>query len=131
MRTWIQLTALLLVVISSYFLIKSIIGMSVRDMAALSKSYFDVNLNTAKNLTQQKADVVVGFVLLLISIFLYLVNLLWPMRWIDFGVSWIGVFVSLVSSVVVFCAAKKSSQYLQQMYYKKVENALKDKVENG
>jgi membrane protein YdbS with pleckstrin-like domain len=78
-----------------------------------------------RNLTRQKADTTVGFVLLLASFVLSLINLLWPMRINDFTVSKKGVIIALIVSVVIFFVAYRLSRYLQQKWYTQAENILK------
>lgn len=87
LRTFIQVQALLSVLISSFFLIKGMLTLSAKDLAELSKSKWDYNTAVTKNLTQQRSDTIVGFALLLLSFLLQSINLLWPMRIDDFDVS--------------------------------------------
>ncbi len=125
-RTCIQITALSLVLISSYFLIKGVISLSAQDMIKLSQTtYGGTYMRMVKNLTQQKSGTIVGFVLLLASFFLSLINFLWPMRWVDFEVNHNGVILAVLVSIVIFLGAHKASNVLQQHYYKQTENILK------
>jgi hypothetical protein len=132
-RTFIQITALSLVLISSFFLLKGVISLSAQDMIKLSQTtYGGTYMRMVKNLTQQKSDTIVGFVLLLASFFLSLINFLWPMRWVDFGVNSNGVILAVLISIVIFLGAYKASNVLQQHYYKQAEKILeKPKDENN
>lgn len=69
-RTFIQFAAFLQAVISAVFLIKGGIKLRVTDMAELSSMKWNYNLDVLKNLTQQKADTIVGFSLLMLSVVL-------------------------------------------------------------
>jgi len=126
-RTFIQITALSLVLISSYFLIKGVISLSAQDMIKLSQTTFGgTYMRMVKNLTQQKSGTIVGFVLLLASFFLSLINFLWPMRWVDFEVNCKGLILAVLVSIVTFLGAYKASNVLQQHYYKQAENILNE-----
>ena len=124
-RTCIQVTALLFTVISAYFLIKSVIEMTPKDIAELSTSRFDYSPPVVRNLSKQRVDTLVGFVFLMFSFFLSLVNLLWEMRYRDFGVNYNGVIIAVLVSFVIFLGAYKASNVLQQHYYKQAEKILK------
>lgn len=125
LRTFIQVTALSSVLMSSFFLIRGTISLSAKNIAELSQARFDYHSGIMKNLTRQKADTNVGFVLLLASFVLSLINLLWPMRAIDFVVSKKGVIMSFIVSAVIFFIAYGLSCYLQQKWYAQAENILK------
>jgi vacuolar-type H+-ATPase subunit I/STV1 len=119
--------ALLLTVMSAFFLIKSVIELAPKDMAELSRTNWDYSLSTARNFAKQKADTVVGFALLMLGLVLSLVNLLWPMRWCDFKVNYVGIIVAIFVSIIIFLASYKASSVLQKHYYKQVENILAPK----
>ena len=124
-RTFIQITALSLMLISSFFLVKGAISLSVQDMIKLSQTtYGGTYRRMLKNLTQQKSNTIIGFVWLLASFFLTLINLLWPMRSCDFAVNRNGVILAVLVSIVIFLGAYKVSNVLQQHYYQQAENIL-------
>jgi vacuolar-type H+-ATPase subunit I/STV1 len=125
LRTFIQVAALSLVFTSSYFLIKGVVSLSVKNIAELSQMRWGYHSGIVKNLTRQKADTTIGFVLLLASFVLSLINLLWPMRVGDFGVSKIGVIMALAVSITTFLVAYRLSCYLQRKWYTQAENILK------
>ena len=130
-RTFIQITALLLVLISSFFLIKSVIEMTPKDMAELSQTNWDYSLTaTTRSLAKQKADTTIGFVFMVLSFSLSLANSLWPMRLADFAVSRNGVILAVLVSIVIFLGAYKTSKVLQQHYYQQVENILNQPRDN-
>ena len=124
-RTFIQVIALLLTVMSAIFLIKSVIGMTPKDMAELSQLRWGYSLPVARNLAKQKANTTIGFVLLMSCLVLSLANLLWEMRACDFRVSHKGIIFAVLVSIIIFLASYKASNVLQQHYYKQAENILK------
>ncbi|NQT00690.1 MAG: hypothetical protein HQ580_01560 [Planctomycetes bacterium] len=124
LRTFIQVQALLLVLISSYFLIKGMLSISAKDLAELSKTKWGYNKAVTKNFTTQRADTIVGFVLLLLSFLFQTINLLWPMRYVDFGVSTIGFIIAIITSAIILLTAIKSSSFLQRVFYKNVLKIL-------
>ena len=131
-RTCIQITALSLVLMSSYFLVKGVICISAQDMIKLSQStYGGTYMRIAKNLAQQKADTIVGFVLLLTSFFFSLINFLWPMQIDDSDVNRNGVILAGLVSIVIFPVSYKVCNVLQQYYYQGIENKLKANKKNN
>jgi len=117
-RTFIQVTTLLVVLLSSYFLIRGTITLSAQDLAELSKPKWGYHLGVAKNLVHQRSDTKIGFSLLLLSFFLQLINMLWPMKIGDFAVNKKGVFLA-------FFIANSTSHFMSKVSYKKVESILK------
>ena len=124
-RTFIQVTALSVVLLSSYFLIRGTITLSAQDLAELSQPRWDYHLGVVKNLVRQRSDTKVGFSLLLLSFFLQLINMLWPMRWVDFDVNKRGVFLAIIVSILIFFVANNTSHFMSKVSYKKVESILK------
>ena len=123
-RTFIQVLALSLVLISSYFLIKGTILLSVQDLAKLSVPRWGYNLDIAKNLTRQQTDTKVGFVLLLSSFLLQLINILWPIRIKDFALDWKGAVIAIAVSILIFFVANSLSAHLYRKSYEQVESIL-------
>ena len=127
-RTFIQVTSLILTLMSAIFLIKGITGMQVKDMAELSTSKWNYNLDTAKNLTTQKADTIVGVILLLSGFTMSLGDMLWEMRCCDFKISKTGVIIAIAFSAMIFFIANYGANRLQDKYYNQVKSILtKDK----
>jgi hypothetical protein len=125
LRTFIKVTALLLVFISSFFLIKGVVALSSKDIAELSQVRFDYHSGIVKNLTRQKSDTVVGFSLLLLSLVLQLLHLLLPYGIDDLGINRKGVILALVASILILIVAYKLACCLQQKWYAQAENILK------
>lgn len=124
-RTFIQFTALLQAAISAIFLVKGATGMSLNDMAELSKMNWGYNTSITKNLAGQKADTMVGSALLFLSLVLQIINFLWPLSWDDFGISHVGVAIAFVISISIFFIGRRVSCSLQQKWYKQAEVILK------
>ncbi len=123
-RTYIQVQALSLVLISSYFLIKGMLSISAKDLAELSKTKWGYNKAVTKNLTIQRADTIVGFILLLLSFLLQTINLLWPMRIGDFSISKMGVVIAIIATAIILLIAIRFSVFLQSVFYKDVMKIL-------
>jgi len=98
LRTFIQVTALSLSFIACFFLVQGTLTISAKDIVEMSKAYWYSNQGLGKRMAQQKADTQVGFCLLLLSFMFQMINLLWPMRWVDFSVSVKGFIVAFFVS---------------------------------
>jgi hypothetical protein len=85
-RTFIQITSLVLTLEAAIFLAKGNLGLSAQAIAEISSTKWDYNSDLITSLAQQRADTWVGVVLLLGAFFLQMGNALWPMRWADFDV---------------------------------------------
>lgn len=126
-RTLIQITAVALVLISSFFLIKAGLLISIEEIAELANRDWNYSLVEAKNLIQQKSDTQVGFVLLLLSFFLSSINLVWPMKICDFRISKVGVIMAILVSVIIFFLAMKCADLLHDNLYNQYQEILKAK----
>jgi len=74
-RSLFKVTALSLILISTFFLIKGGLSLSAKDIFELSATpYGGYNEKVVQNLTQQKSDTIVGFVLMLLSFVLSLLS---------------------------------------------------------
>ena len=124
LRTFIQITALTLTLLSAYFLIEGILNMSVKNMAELSGTYFDYNSSALESYTKQKANTIIGSVLLMASFILALINLLWPMRASDFTVSYKGVIAALLVTVIIFSISNYSSKRLSNKWLEEGKTIL-------
>jgi magnesium-transporting ATPase (P-type) len=124
LRTFIQVQALSSVLISSSFLIKGNLSISEKDLAKLSKTKWGYNKAVTKNLTTQRANTIVGFVLLLLSFFLQMANLLWPMRYRDLEVSKTGAAIAVATTVMILLIAIRFSAFLQDVFHKNVMKIL-------
>jgi hypothetical protein len=101
LRTLIQVLALILTLESALFLVRSSLALSPRSIAELSTSKWGYSADAIKNYAQQRADTVVGLVLLFFGFALQLTNSLWPMRWTDFSVNRAGALIAVALGVLV------------------------------
>ena len=124
LRTFIQIMALTLTLLSAYFLIESALNMSVKDMTKLSGSSFGYSLSALESYTKQKANTVTGFALLMASFTLALINLLWPMRFDDFIVNKKGVIIALVLSIIIFFISNYTSKKLSNKWFEQGKEIL-------
>jgi hypothetical protein len=111
--------------LSSFFLINSVLYLSKQDIASLSETKWGYNLDVAKNLSHQRADTVVGFSLLLFAFFLQMFNLCWEMRACDFAINWKGILIALIVSCILWLVANKVSNYFYTKHYTRIEVLLK------
>ncbi len=124
-RTFIQCSAFLQAVISAFFLIRAGISLSVKDMAEMSAMKWDYNSAVLKNLAQQRADTIIGFSLLLLSVVLQSLHWLLPFGIDDLGINRKGVIIAFVASALIGFVAYGFSRCLQRKWYKQAENILK------
>ncbi len=110
----------MLALIASSFLIKGTLTTSAKDIVEMSKANWYSHEKLGKNITQQQADVKVGFVLLLLSFVFQMVNLLWPMRYKDFAINRAGLIIAVCVSIIVGIGSLYLSQVLSKKIYKKV-----------
>jgi hypothetical protein len=116
LRTFIQITALTVTLIATYFWIRGAALLSPKDLAALSGTYWNYSPATLQSLASQKADSYLAGILLLSSFFLQTWNSLWPMRMSDFGINKWGVAISFIFSLGVFIVCFWMSKELTNSY---------------
>lgn len=101
-RTFIQTSALILTLEASYFLLRSNLALETEKIFRLASPGFGFTPAVAEALAVQSADTTIGLGLLLLGFALQMANLLWPMRYKDFGVDRKGVILSVAGGVLVF-----------------------------
>lgn len=94
-----QLLTLLITALSSFFLIRGVMKLSPLEMAKMSGANLDLNLKIGENFARQKADTVVGFILLIISLIIQMWTISQPLRFIDTGGPGI---IQLIFALVIF-----------------------------
>ncbi len=117
LRTIIQFLAILLTLQSSYFLLKSNLGLSSMQIAELSTVGAGVSPWVTKSLAAQSAETRIGLALLLMAFLLQLFNSLWPMRFVDFEISKTGVLAAVALSVLIFALSIQASRSWQKHIY--------------
>ena len=121
LRSFIQVTALGLSLIATFFLLQGPLTLSAKDIADLSTpKVMGHNPDLVKNLAGQQVDSTVGFVLLLFSFALQTANLLWPLRWDDFKVSKGGSVIAICFLITV-CLL---SYYARNLLYDKTQREI-------
>lgn len=98
--------------------------LSVKDIAALSGTYWDYNLSTLKNLASQKADSLIAALLLLFSFLLQYANATWPFRIGDFAINKKGMICAIIFSVFVFLGCYVGASCLTKYFYSKAQALL-------
>lgn len=101
LRTFIQITALILTLEAAFFLAKGNLGLSAETIAEISSTKWDYNSNVIRSLAQQRADTWIGVVFLLLGFVLQMWNALWPMRYDDFAVHKGAAIYALVFSAIL------------------------------
>lgn len=102
-RTFFQISALSLTLVSAFFFVRGNISLSPENIARLSELRAGgFNENLVKSLSSQNADTTIGFCLLIASFFCQFVDSLWPKRWKDFSIDKFGVILAIVASIIVF-----------------------------
>ncbi len=124
LRTFIQTTALIVTLLASFFWIRGSLILSVRDMAALSGTYWDYNLHTLRSLASQKADSLMAGLLLLFSFLLQFFNATWTMRICDWDVNKRGIIASVIFSLSLSIICYLGAPRLTEQYYLKAKNIV-------
>ncbi|MBN2314170.1 MAG: hypothetical protein JXM79_09590 [Sedimentisphaerales bacterium] len=124
-RTFIQMSVMMLTIEASFFLLRSNLGLTAKMIAELGSSYWDYHERTIRNLTRQSVDTRVGLFLLLLSFALQLVNSLWPMRWVDFGIDWRGLMISIIFCVIILIISYFYTRYKSGKLFEKSMQIIK------
>jgi hypothetical protein len=128
-RTFTQVLALTLVLIASFFLVRSTVMVSKKYIVELSATKVGYSLDVASNLCQQRADTKVGFALLLLSFFLQSVSLMRPVSAKELSPNKNGSIIAIVLSIFILLLAIKVSNHLYKTSYAGVENVIKDRIQ--
>lgn len=120
----IRYIAILLTVLSSFFLIRGIIFLSAENLAELSTSKWGYNLEIAKNLVRQRTDTVVGFCLLVLSFILQSIDFLWPLRLKTLPASKNGIIIAIVWISIISLGAFWCAHFLYERSFIQVQSIL-------
>ncbi|MBN2313772.1 MAG: hypothetical protein JXM79_07565 [Sedimentisphaerales bacterium] len=129
-RTFIQMSAMILTLAATFFLLKANLGLTPKMIAKLSIPHTDyLSDEFVMSLSKQSADTRVGVALLLLSFTLQMVNSLWPLRWKDFGFDWHGVLVSVGLCIIIVAFADRYSRYLSKKLFDQSIKVIKSRSE--
>ena len=128
LRTFIQITSLLLTLESAIFLAKGYLGLSIETITELARTRWNYSSPVVTSLAEQRGDTWVGVVLLLLAVGLQMVNALWPISWDDFSINRRGVVYALVVSALVGFASHCVSRELARRTEVRVKQILEAPV---
>ncbi len=129
LRTFIQITSLILTLESAVFLAKGNLGLSAETIAELSRTRLDYSAPVATSLAQQRGDTSVGIILLLLAFGLQMGNALWPMSWNDFSINRRGALCALAVSVLIGLGSYYLSGELSRRTEVRVKKILETPVQ--
>src|SRR3989344_973886 len=116
-----QLLALLITALSSFFLIRSVIKLSPVDVAKMSGAHLDANPKLGESFAIQKADTVVGFILLVVSVLFQIYIISQPLRWADTaGLNLAQIIVTLFIFFLLFSVSESARRFLIKRYKKEL-----------
>jgi len=124
LRTFIQVTSLVLTLEAAFFLARGNLGLSAENIAELGKMKLDYNADVIWSLSEQRADTWIGVVLLLMAFSLQMANTLWQVRWVDFAVSKRGAVLGVIVSAVIGVGAYALSPDLAKRTEARVKQIL-------
>lgn len=101
LRTFIQISALGLTLVSAIILTKGNLSMSPQIIAQLSVPRAGEHPLVIMNLCDQYATTLIGVIILVAAFGLQLGNSLWEMGWSDFKVDKIGVSLAVLFCIIV------------------------------
>ena len=125
-RTFIQISSLLLTLEAAFFLAKGNLGLSAEMIAELSSTKWNYNSNIVDGLARQRAETWIGVVMLLAAFTLQMWNALWPMRFVDFGVHRGAAIYAVVLCLLIGVGAEFASRELAATTAKRVEAVLEE-----
>ena len=124
------LLPLLITALSSFFLIRSVIKLSPVDVAKMSGAHLDANPKLGKNFAIQKADTVVGFILLVVSVLFQIYTISRPLRWADTaGLNLAQIIITLFIFFLLFSISESVRCFFIKKYKKELSLGLAIKEE--
>jgi len=124
-KTFLQFTSIIIVLSSSIFLVRGALVMTPKDILNLSGTYWNSSPFAAKSYCSQKADSIVGTILLLISFALQIWVVYLPAR-MDDRVNYKGVILAFILSINCSLMGLLISNCLQNHFYKQVIGSSKE-----
>ena len=102
-RSFIQITAILLTLSSAFFLARGNISLSPQDIARISELRAGgYNETVVRSVSRQNADTLVGVGLLVVALCLQITDTFWAKRWADFSINKCGALLALIVCFLVF-----------------------------
>ena len=103
MKSIIKVMPIIFASISSFFLIKGYISISIKDIIEISAPTCGINLDVAYHFCKNKSDVITGFVLLLLSLISQFMDFYIPLTWNDIdNPNHYGVLYSIALAIIIF-----------------------------
>jgi hypothetical protein len=124
-KTFLQFTSIIIVLCSSIFLVRGALVMSPKDILNLSGTYWNSSPFAAKSYCSQKADSIIGTVLLLISFALQIWVVYLPAH-MDDSVNYKGVILAFIVSIISSMVGLVISDCLRNHFYNQVTNSSKE-----
>jgi hypothetical protein len=128
LRTFIQVISVTFSLIATKFLINGALGLSLKDMVELSLTKFGANTKILRNLSDNRVNTMVGFIFILLSFIFQTINLLWPLRAIDFEINRHGVWLALGFSLACYFIASYITKRLHRNIFNRVEIILDERL---
>jgi hypothetical protein len=116
LRTLIQFSSLSFTFIATFFWIRGVAFLTLKELDQLASSYWDGNPHMLSNMVSQKVDSIIAGALLFISFILQTWNALWPMTIDDIGTDQTGVLVAIALTSLVFVICFPISSWLKKYY---------------
>ncbi|MFQ5803490.1 MAG: hypothetical protein ACE5JQ_11405 [Candidatus Methylomirabilales bacterium] len=121
-RDLVQLAPICITFVAGFFLSKSSLELKVENIAWHAQNTFAI----IENLSHQKADTVIGSVLLFIAFMWQMINLTQPALIRDFGgIPWGSVLVAIFLTLLLFGLCYFASKCLGKSIYSKAQAAIK------
>jgi len=128
--TFVQVSAAMFTLISSLFLIKGSIGLSLNDMVELSLTKWGYNKEVLKNLAYNFINTKIGFIFILVGFIFQTITLLWPYTIDDVGgFDKAGVILALCFSFLSVMIAVILARKLKWEIFEKAEKKLEERMQ--
>lgn len=104
-----QLFTLLITALSSWYLIREVIELTPKEAAHISATH--------RNFAEQKANMVLGFILMMASLFIQALSISQPLRWIDVdGLTVVHIIVTSILFIFIIYASEVCKKKLVHKY---------------
>lgn len=122
-RSFTQVLSVLLVILSSIFLVRAALSLSTKDIVMLSETKWGYSLDAASSLCHQRADTIVGTVILLLSLIPQFTEW-WFFTGIDFAMNKKGMVAAFAIVIILYFIAAMVADKLYSNKFIKVKNVL-------